>query len=102
MVAVGRAAATSVGFPIMVAAAAPAAAEGCRGVVPVAAGAEAVYTRTPLPRTTVTVAADRVAPRAVTTYTPLLRMCGMEDAPGGGLFDGVMLRERCLRRRRRA
>lgn len=42
VVAVGRAAATSAGFPIMVAAAAPAAAEGCRGVVPVAAGAEAV------------------------------------------------------------
>lgn len=68
----------------MIAVAAPVTAEGLRGAAAAAAGAEPVYTRTPLPRTTVAAATDRVATRAVTTCAPLWQVGGMEAPPREG------------------
>lgn len=76
----GGTAAPSAGVAVMVVAAAMAAAKGCRGAAAAAAHAEPVYTRAPLPRTAVVNAADRVATRAVTTYTSLWRVRWVQGA----------------------
>ncbi|GAB0497773.1 hypothetical protein MMPV_009110 [Pyropia vietnamensis] len=90
----GTAAAPTAGVAVMVAAAAPAASReepaGRRGsttAAAAAADAEPIYTRTPLPRTALTAASDRVATRVVASYTPLRR--GVDGVVAGGRAAGV-------------